>query len=263
MPHPLILTWLVALGADLALLVQGQSCPSRIGSKTGDDWMPDCSDGPDTLIPDPFDCTLYWQCDSGLNPIPNQCPGGLHFNPTKCVCDYPDEAGCENSTSTTSSPTTPSYSCPLEWLLFQDTCFYFAPEFERVTWLDADILCQVREGSLVEVRDEATHHFILQQLYSFVAPDGTFHNDLWWLGASDEDLEGQWMWTRLAEPVGSSGFDMWARGEPHDCGDGSCELNDCMIMHRYLGAHVDYYWSDQRCNAGASFICQRSATTAS
>ncbi|XP_022901773.2 peritrophin-1-like [Onthophagus taurus] len=38
-------------------------------------------------------CNVFYMCNWGT-PIQMECPEGLHFNPTKNVCDYPYRAGC-------------------------------------------------------------------------------------------------------------------------------------------------------------------------
>ncbi|KAA0191181.1 hypothetical protein HAZT_HAZT011175 [Hyalella azteca] len=58
-----------------------------------DPCAPDCAPGDDGLYPHPQDCTEYYQCANG-NAIIQHCPGGLEYNPTAGVCDFPASAGC-------------------------------------------------------------------------------------------------------------------------------------------------------------------------
>ncbi|XP_047362139.1 chitin-binding domain protein cbd-1-like isoform X1 [Vespa velutina] len=44
-------------------------------------------------LPHETDCTLFYKCNKGEKII-NQCPPGLHFNPTLQVCDLPEHAKC-------------------------------------------------------------------------------------------------------------------------------------------------------------------------
>ncbi|CAG5034104.1 unnamed protein product [Parnassius apollo] len=46
------------------------------------------------LIPHPDDCHLYYYCVGDL-PVCMECPDGLQFNPSKHVCDYSEDAGCD------------------------------------------------------------------------------------------------------------------------------------------------------------------------
>ncbi len=50
------------------------------------------------LLPDPFDCSMFYSCSNGV-PILMFCPDGLHFNAELDVCDWPQEAGCDDGLS--------------------------------------------------------------------------------------------------------------------------------------------------------------------
>ncbi|XP_013190380.1 uncharacterized protein LOC106134790 [Amyelois transitella] len=51
--------------------------------------------GPDSLVPHPDDCRLFYYCVSPARPpVCRQCPADLHFSPTEHVCDTADHAGC-------------------------------------------------------------------------------------------------------------------------------------------------------------------------
>ncbi|GFU13731.1 chondroitin proteoglycan 2 [Nephila pilipes] len=66
------------------------TCPSRFG-----------------LFPDPEDCNKYYHC-SQWEPVHEKCDSGLHFNPIKMLCDWPDRAGCDYQT--TLAPTESQYT---------------------------------------------------------------------------------------------------------------------------------------------------------
>ncbi|KAF2353390.1 Chitin binding domain [Trinorchestia longiramus] len=58
----------------------------------GDPCSPECPNY-NQLLPNPRDCTKYYQCVGGVA-VPRTCPDGTYFNPTFAVCDYPDHSGC-------------------------------------------------------------------------------------------------------------------------------------------------------------------------
>ncbi|KYB26070.1 peritrophic matrix protein 14 precursor [Tribolium castaneum] len=63
------------------------------------DLDPECP-WPDPLnytvhLPHEEDCTKFYKCDNGKK-VEFDCPDGLHFNPDLEVCDWPENAGCEN-----------------------------------------------------------------------------------------------------------------------------------------------------------------------
>lgn len=47
------------------------------------------------LFGDPTDCSVFYICDQG-NLFTNNCPSGLHFNSLSSVCDWPQNAHCED-----------------------------------------------------------------------------------------------------------------------------------------------------------------------
>ena len=56
------------------------------------------------MSPHPTDCNSYCLCYD-TEPVEINCPPGLHFNPTLLVCDWPNNAGCDVM-STSSTPMT-------------------------------------------------------------------------------------------------------------------------------------------------------------
>ena len=230
-------------------------------SRSFNQWEPDCQGvDPGTLISDPFDCNLYWQCN-GEHPVPKQCPNDLHFNAETCHCDYPEVAGCldRTTTTTTTSTTTPPPECPPGWLLQGNNCFFVGPFEEKLTWFEADLECKNMGGYLAEIKRKEENDLIVQYLFSNIAGDETFFNDFWWLGGGDFLSEGDWVWNDSQTSVeGSAGYNNWAEGEPFNCADGKCDARDCLAMHRYFSAKIEYFWSDQRCESLAGYICQKS-----
>ncbi|GIY98921.1 putative chitinase 3, partial [Caerostris extrusa] len=55
------------------------------------------------FLPHKWLCQYYFDC-SGIFRIKEKCPQGLHFNPTKRVCDIPKIAGCGNASKPLPSP---------------------------------------------------------------------------------------------------------------------------------------------------------------
>lgn len=47
----------------------------------------------DNLLPDPYDCTRFYQCVHG-RPVRMSCPAGLVFNADLSVCDWPRNYEC-------------------------------------------------------------------------------------------------------------------------------------------------------------------------
>ena len=65
-------------------------------------------DGYAVFVPHPYDCSLYFEC-RGRTPVLMSCPAGLYFDSRINVCNWPEYADCDESTTsttTTASPTT-------------------------------------------------------------------------------------------------------------------------------------------------------------
>ncbi|XP_042143020.1 hemocytin [Ixodes scapularis] len=61
---------------------------------------------PNGLFPDPINCRMFYHC-SNDEPHHKWCPGDLHFNPKLLVCDWKQNAGCEEGFISEQPKTTP------------------------------------------------------------------------------------------------------------------------------------------------------------
>ncbi|XP_054724403.1 probable chitinase 10 isoform X2 [Uloborus diversus] len=68
-----------------------------------------CPSGKSVLLPHHQECEKFITCEKGVAHL-QSCPKGLHFNPKKQICDYPNEAGCLNSIQR--APGFPTPFCP-------------------------------------------------------------------------------------------------------------------------------------------------------
>jgi len=62
----------------------------------------------------------------------------------------------------------------------------------------------------------------------------------WWLGAKDEQSEGDWRWMRTNEPLT---FSNWSSGEPNNADPGE----DCLSLYR-ISSRVNGAWNDYFCD---------------
>ncbi|GFG36083.1 hypothetical protein Cfor_03658 [Coptotermes formosanus] len=60
---------------------------------TADPVCPEHSDKNLTLIPNPNNCSAYYECDNGV-PVPMGCPDGLYFCNESQICTWVWEPGC-------------------------------------------------------------------------------------------------------------------------------------------------------------------------
>merc|ERR1712168_345397 len=124
-------------------------------------------------------------------------------------------------------------SCPQDWLDGSKVdlgCIYLLKS--DLTWQEGLEFCLSHgDAHLVEIKNQEQHDFII------TAINITDHGNMfWWLGATDIDSEGDWLWTHSKEPFTYSN---WADGQPNDY-DG--KRNCAMLDRRY-----QYKWSDGTC----------------
>lgn len=84
--------------------------------------------------------------------------------------------------------------------------------------------------------------FIL--LKSFLA--GGFSPGIFWLGGTDVQIEGEWVWTGNVQAMGS--YRNWAPGEPNNANGNE----HCLEMD--MGGQ--YHWNDNNCENRFNFICE-------
>jgi len=131
-------------------------------------------------------------------------------------------------------PTTkpPPPGCPADWIDSEEGCFYFANEVgdEGMTWYDAVEYCKdIKGGYLAEVLNAETQALLVEEA-SVLPPTN------WWLGGSDEESEGNWVWIRTNENMI---YTAWKTGEPNQL-----ENENCL----FLGNKALYSWYDWVCS---------------
>ena len=106
-------------------------------------------------------------------------------------------------------------------------------------WFQAKSACE-REGSHLAYDDNHnTHNYITHNFG---------RNAGYWMGASDHQHEGRWVWTN-GQPVHNA---PWNRGEPNNQGNEDCAINNAGSAGR---------WNDGKCHDKLWFLCQKGEDT--
>ncbi|MFZ5858743.1 MAG: SUMF1/EgtB/PvdO family nonheme iron enzyme [Chloroflexota bacterium] len=113
----------------------------------------------------------------------------------------------------------------------QHLYLYMKPE---LIWPDARNYCAAQGGYLATIQNEAENTFVYQILYGY---------DSTWIGASDEETEGTWIWAN-GEPWT---YTNWASGQPENYLD---KNEDCALFTE------ESSWHDVSCNSTNPFICE-------
>jgi len=89
-------TTTTSVSTTTATTITTSGLPDRTTTTTRKPGYPpvDCGDKEDgALLPNPYCCESYYQCDSN-SAVLQKCPSILHFNPRTLLCDYPELVGC-------------------------------------------------------------------------------------------------------------------------------------------------------------------------
>ncbi|VDI23307.1 Hypothetical predicted protein [Mytilus galloprovincialis] len=121
------------------------------------------------------------------------------------------------------------------WLQYENKCFYLS-HVEK-SWDGARLTCENNYGSrLVEVGSSFENDFLKNE--------ATVYGQSYWLGGSDTQTQGTWMWVSSQTTFT---FTDWFEGEPS-----SYPLEDCVRMTK-----PTFKWGDFYCSTQYRFICEQ------
>jgi len=117
-----------------------------------------------------------------------------------------------------------------------DYLFVLTPK----NWNAAQTHCQLNGANLVTINTPAEE--------TFLANEEALHGSgFWWIGASDQGIEGTWAWIDGTAP----GPTNWADGEPNNAnGNEDCAADNWSTTGQ---------WNDRACGIASKFICERSS----
>jgi lectin-like protein len=110
------------------------------------------------------------------------------------------------------------------------------------TWHEAATFCfdynNGQDYHLVTINDADEESFLNEG-------ERMLASDEWWIGYSDEGIEGSWVWSN-----GTSDFLNWAPGQPDNLRNQDCAVDNFKLADT---------WDDQSCGSLHPFICERDA----
>ncbi|KAM4632831.1 C-type lectin domain family 4 member E-like isoform 2-T2 [Polymixia lowei] len=119
--------------------------------------------------------------------------------------------------------------CP-GWKKFKSSCYYISTATK--TWQEGRQDCRDRGADLVIINSKDEQTFIAK------LQENT------WIGLSDSQVEGRWMWVDGTDLVGDGS---WLKGEPNNSGG----REDCVHMLRSAGE-----WNDRPCSTQLYWACE-------
>ncbi|XP_078669840.1 mucin-like protein [Branchiostoma floridae x Branchiostoma belcheri] len=162
--------------------------------------------------------------DCGENTVCVNDFGGYHC---ECVTGYYPNSGGKSC-----------QDCPDGYRRYRDGCFRFWGGKNAKSYSGARQVCQQDGGDIYMWRDADAVGRLKIKLISDDSPS-------LWIGLSDEDLEGTWLWAN-GMALGGNDFTDWFPDPPVNT-----EEKDCAVARQA----AQYRWRAARCNKPKAFIC--------
>ncbi|XP_024866377.1 C-type lectin domain family 4 member E isoform X3 [Kryptolebias marmoratus] len=143
--------------------------------------------------------------------------------------------------------------CGAGWEEHGGKCYYF--NTNRTSWSDSRASCRDLGGDLVKIDSREEQEFLVRKLRGLMED----FEDKFWIGLTDSETEGRWLWAD-GSPLNES-LSFWNTGEPNDVKTDNSEGEDCVGLDM-RGRDGDLKtWNDQSCDIGYRGICEKPAVT--
>ncbi|XP_068432104.1 immune-related, lectin-like receptor 4 [Clinocottus analis] len=136
--------------------------------------------------------------------------------------------------------------CEDGWEQRGEECYYFSTD--QMTWEASRRACGCRGGALVRIGSKEEQEYLKVMLRQ-----KKLNRNMFWIGLTDVQEEGAWLWTDGSPLVQSLKF--WKGHEPDNYTQKDYpEGEDCAAME-------DNFWFDQPCRFTHKHICDKPAQT--
>lgn len=108
----------------------------------------------------------------------------------------------------------PCLVCPSGWIAYNSSCYFYSFTESRIkkNWPESRTDCTSRNSDLIVVDNQEEQKFVSVTIENMSAGS---REDTFWLGLSDTETEGQWVWVNNVIEVENR---YWMDGEPNDHG---------------------------------------------
>ncbi|MCB9597911.1 MAG: C-type lectin domain-containing protein [Sandaracinaceae bacterium] len=110
------------------------------------------------------------------------------------------------------------------------------------SWTGGLAACRASSYELVTINDAGENTFVTDAAL-------TDRNDDWWIGISDQAMEGTWVWA-----YGTSSYTHWDPGEPGNYMAGSFDCGN--IENGSDGTEARTWWADRPCSNTRPYVCE-------
>ncbi|XP_033980060.1 C-type lectin domain family 4 member E-like [Trematomus bernacchii] len=138
--------------------------------------------------------------------------------------------------------------CPVGWERHGGKCYNFSTY--TATWTRSRDECRCKGGDLVKIESREEQEFLEQKVRDIMTAD----EDKFWIGLTDSETEGTWLWT---DGSALDSLKFWSGTEPDNYAEVHSDGEDCARMgERGKAAHV-MCWFDVCCENPHKSICEK------
>uniref|UniRef100_A0A3Q3BJA4 C-type lectin domain-containing protein n=1 Tax=Kryptolebias marmoratus TaxID=37003 RepID=A0A3Q3BJA4_KRYMA len=141
--------------------------------------------------------------------------------------------------------------CGAGWEEHGGKCYYF--NTNRTSWSDSRASCRDLGGDLVKIDSREEQDFLVKRVRGMMRNEV----DFFWIGLTDSETEGRWLWVD-GSPLNES-LTFWMKFEPDDWKN----HENCVTVRKIEGHEYLKCWNDQYCSFFYKSICEKPAGTGS
>ncbi|XP_040924464.2 C-type lectin domain family 4 member E-like [Betta splendens] len=172
-----------------------------------------------------------------------------HFQTSKNLQMLKDENEAMRKNLTAESFPT----CEKGWNQHGGRCYHFSSY--KLTWDQSRRDCKGRGADLVQIKSEEEQSFLEYILRGSISDN----EDKFWIGLTDSEEEGRWLWVDDS-PLNNS-LSFWYGKEPDNWTGVNSAGEDCARMGIKGGATDLKCWFDTSCDVTQRNICEKAAKT--
>ncbi|XP_036000719.1 CD209 antigen-like protein E [Fundulus heteroclitus] len=144
--------------------------------------------------------------------------------------------------------------CEAGWELHGGNCYKFSTR--KSSWNESRDSCKDLGGDLVKIDSREEQMFLFGRLSNIMEEA----EDKFWIGLTDSEEEGSWLWVD-GSPLKSS-WSFWSDNQPDNKSkDAPAAEADCVRMGKKVGAGILKSWFDTSCKYPQKSICEKAAET--
>ncbi|KAM4538885.1 C-type lectin domain family 4 member E-like isoform 1-T2 [Odontesthes bonariensis] len=145
----------------------------------------------------------------------------------------------------------PVLECEDSWEQHGGKCYYFSTM--KYSWTKSRLECGRKGGDLVKINSREDQIFLEARLREKMEE----YDDRFWIGLTDSEEEGRWLWVDRS-PLDTS-LSFWSLNEPDNWRRNNPAGEDCGRMGQKGGAGDLRCWFDMSCDKPHKSICEKAA----